>query len=143
MAVALAGIAAIFHFKEHPSYLVWLLILYCASFSFSLGAVIWVYISEIFPNSVREEGQSLGSLTPWVMNAIISGLFPLVATYSRAAPFVFFSAMMLVMFIVVLFFYPETKNTSLEQIEKPRIMSIGDYYEIHGVNMERRNLFKV
>ena len=60
---ALAGIATIFLLQTHRELLLWLLIGFCASFSFSLGPVIWVYISEVFPNTVRGKEQSLGSLT--------------------------------------------------------------------------------
>lgn len=116
MACTLAGIAAIFHTQTHKNLLVWFLIAYCASFCFSLGAVMWVYISEIFPNGVRSKGLSLGSITHWIMNAIVSAAFPVIAGYSRALPFVFFATMMTLQFFVVLFVYPETKNVSLEEI---------------------------
>jgi len=96
----------------------WLLIGFIASFAFSQGAVIWVYLSEVFPNRVRAKGQSLGSFTHWVMNAAISGTFPLVAASSGAAPFAFFAVMMALQFFVVLFTYPETKGVTLEQMQK-------------------------
>ncbi|MGP8271279.1 MAG: sugar porter family MFS transporter [Terracidiphilus sp.] len=114
MAATLAGIAVIFHTRAHENLLVWLLIAYCASFCFSLGAVMWVYISEVFPNGVRAKGLSLGSMTHWAMNAIISAAFPVVAAYSKALPFALFSAVMVLQFFIVLSFYPETKNISLE-----------------------------
>jgi hypothetical protein len=97
---------------------VWLLIGYIAFFAFSQGAVIWVYISEVFPTRVRAKGQSLGSFSHWFMNALISGIFPLMAVSSGAYPFVFFSLMMAVQFFVVLFLYPETKGASLEEMER-------------------------
>jgi hypothetical protein len=77
-----------------------------------------VYIAEVFPNAVRAKGQSLGSLSHWLMNALISWTFPLVAEKSGAYPFVFFSAMMVVQFLVVLMVYPETKGLSLEEMQK-------------------------
>jgi hypothetical protein len=80
--------------------------------------VIWVYLSEVFPNSVRAKGQSLGSFSHWFMNAGISLIFPLMAAASGAYPFVFFSVMMVVQFIVVWLFYPETKGLSLEEMQK-------------------------
>jgi hypothetical protein len=80
--------------------------------------VIWVYLSEVFPNRVRAKGQSLGSATHWIMNALISGLFPVMAKSSGAAPFVFFSAMMVVQLFVVFSFYPETKGVSLEELQR-------------------------
>src|SRR5208283_5301220 len=110
----LAGVAAIFSMKRHQDLLVWLLVGFIASFAFSQGAVIWVYLSEVFPNRVRAKGQSLGSLSHWLMNALISLTFPFVASVSRAAPFALFSAMMVLQFFVVLFWYPETKGVTLE-----------------------------
>lgn len=117
-AVCLAGVALIFRTGQHEGWLVWLLIGFIAAFAFSQGSVIWVYISEVFPTAVRAKGQSLGSGTHWIMNALISFLFPIVAAQWKAAPFVFFAAMMVLQFFVVLFVYPETKNISLEDMEK-------------------------
>jgi sugar porter (SP) family MFS transporter len=118
MAFCLGGVSAIFFSGQHQTLLVWLLIGFIACFAFSQGAVIWVYLAEIFPNNVRAKGQSLGSFSHWFMNALISGLFPLVAAASGGYPFAFFSAMMLLQFFVVLFVYPETKALSLEEMEK-------------------------
>jgi len=115
-ALCLAGVAQIFFTQQHQSRLVWILVGYIFFFA-PLGAVIWVYIGEIFPNTVRSKGQSLGSSSHWIMNAIISALFPVVAKASGAYPFVFFSAMMILQFLVVLFFYPETKGLTLEAMQ--------------------------
>ena len=117
-ALCLAGVSAIFFTHSHERLLVWLLVGYIACFAFSQGAVIWVYLSEVFPNSVRAKGQSLGTFTHWLMNALISGIFPLMAASSGAYPFVFFSVMMVVQFFVVLFVYPETKGFTLEEMQK-------------------------
>ena len=117
-ALAMAGVSVIFFTNKHEGFLVWLLIAYIASFSFSQGAVIWVYISEVFPNRVRAKGQSLGSFSHWFMNALISGIFPLMAARSGGVPFVFFALMMVVQFFVVLLFYPETKGVTLEQMQR-------------------------
>ena len=67
---------------------------------------------------VRGKGQSLGSSAHWVMNGIIALVFPVMAAKSGGYPFVFFAAMMVVQFLVVLFFYPETKGYSLEELQK-------------------------
>ena len=75
-AACLAGVSIIFFTGQHQSLLVWLLVGYIAFFAFSQGAVIWVYLSEVFPNSVRAQGQSLGSFSHWFMNAAISRFFP-------------------------------------------------------------------
>lgn len=117
-AICLAGVSAIFFTHSHESLLVWLLVGYIAFFAFSQGAVIWVYLSEVFPNSVRAKGQSLGTFSHWLMNALISGIFPLMAASSGAYPFVFFSVMMVLQFFVVLFVYPETKGLTLEEMQK-------------------------
>ena len=117
-AFCLAGVAALFATGSHPEWLVWLLVGFIAFFAFSQGAVIWVYLSEVFPNLVRAKGQSLGSFTHWIMNALISSIFPVLATRSGAVPFVFFAVMMVVQFMVVLVVYPETKGCSLEEMEQ-------------------------
>lgn len=116
-AACLAGVAAIFHAQQGQSYLVWLLVGFIVFFAISQGAVIWVYISEVFPTRVRSKGQSLGSSAHWIMNALISGTFPLLAKYSASIPFVFFASMMALQFFVVLFIYPETKGVTLEQLQ--------------------------
>jgi sugar porter (SP) family MFS transporter len=117
-ALCLAGVAEIFYTHAHQIYLIWLLVTYIAFFAVSQGAVIWVYIGEVFPNRVRSKGQALGSSSHWIMNAIIAYTFPQVAKSSGAYPFMFFAAMMVVQFFVVLFFYPETKNVTLEQMQR-------------------------
>jgi sugar porter (SP) family MFS transporter len=117
-ALCLAGVATIFATNQRHELLIWLLMAYIAFFAFSQGAVIWVYISEVFPNRVRAKGQSLGSSTHWIMNALISGIFPVLAAKSKPIPFVFFAAMMVLQFVVVLLAYPETKGVSLEEMQK-------------------------
>ncbi len=116
-AACLAGVSWVFFTQSHQSYLLWLLVAYIAFFAISQGAVIWVYISEVFPNRVRAKGQALGSSSHWIMNAIIAYTFPQLAKSSGAYPFVLFAAMMVVQFFVVLFFYPETKGITLEQMQ--------------------------
>lgn len=120
-AIALAGTGYIFQTDQHQNRLLWMLILFIAAFAFSQGAVVWVYISEIFPNNVRAAGQSLGSMTHWVLNAAISLAFPLVAVHSHAIPFYFFAAMMVVQFFLVLTVFPETRGRNLESIESDYI----------------------
>lgn len=97
------------------------LIGFIAFFAFSQGAVIWVFISEIFPNSVRSQGGSLGSFTHWIMAAIISWTFPVIVEGSRNGgtySFLFYSVMMLLHLIFVWRWLPETKGRSLETIQK-------------------------
>lgn len=115
--ICLAGVAYVFATNQHQSALLWLLVTYIAFFAVSQGAVIWVYIGEVFPNRVRAKGQSIGSSAHWIMNAIIAFIFPRMAANSGAYPFMFFAAMMAVQFFVVLFIYPETKGYTLEQMQ--------------------------
>lgn len=117
-AFCLAGVAWIFATSRYQHLLVWLLVGFIGFFSFSQGAVIWVYISEIFPNRVRAKGQSLGSFSHWFMNAIVSETFPVLAAVSHAAPFVFFACMAVLQFFFVLFFFPETRAVSLEDMQR-------------------------
>ncbi len=94
---------------------------YILFFGFSQGAVIWVFISEIFPNKVRAKGQALGSFTHWAMAAVVSQTFPIAANLSWIGPancFAFFSAMMVAHFFFVWLVLPETKGISLERIQK-------------------------
>ena len=116
--LCMGGVAYIFNAGGHEGMLVWLLVGFIGFFSFSQGAVIWVYLSEVFPTNVRAKGQSLGSFTHWFMNAGISWTFPVIAASSKAAPFVFFASMMAIQFFVVLAFYPETKGITLEDMQK-------------------------
>ena len=86
------------------------------------GSVIWVFISEIFPNSVRASGMAWGSLTHWVFAAIIANIFPIMADKFGGAPiFAFFSAMMVLQLLYVWFMMPETKGVSLEDLQKKLI----------------------
>jgi sugar porter (SP) family MFS transporter len=99
------------------------MMIFIAFFAFSQGAVIWVFISEIFPNQVRAKGQTLGSSTHWVMAAIIAFCFPYLAeSLGGAVTFSFFSIMMVCQLVFVWKFMPETKGRSLEQIESNIVM---------------------
>jgi sugar porter (SP) family MFS transporter len=118
-ATCLTGVAWLFKTHTHPGALVWLLVTYIAFFSMSQGAVIWVYIGEVFPTSVRSKGQGIGSASHWIMNTIIALEFPVVAhSFSTQTPFYFFAVMTVVQFFVVLFVYPETKGQTLEALQR-------------------------
>ena len=91
---------------------------FIAFFACSSGAVIWVYISEVFPNVVRAKGQALGCFTHWFMCTIISWAFPAVAERAGTWAFAFFAAMMAVQLVWAVFFMPETKGGTIEDIEK-------------------------
>ena len=95
----------------------WLLIGFIAFFAFSQGAVIWVYLGEVFPTSVRANGQSLGSFSHWVMNAAISFAFPVLGASSRWPPLRFLRGDdgVAVLGRVI---YPETKGVTLEEMQR-------------------------
>ncbi|WP_313189398.1 sugar porter family MFS transporter [Sphingobacterium sp.] len=101
-------------------FLLFYIIGFIASFALSQGAVIWVFISEIFPNAVRAQGTSLGSTTHWVMAALISWVFPIVVENFASGGFYIF--LFYAIMVVVSFFFvmrmPETKGKSLEQIQE-------------------------
>ena len=90
---------------------------FIAFFAISSGAVIWVYISEVFPNTVRAKGQALGCFTHWFLCTIVSWAFPVVAERAGTWAFAFFAAMMAVQLVWAVFFMPETKGGTIEDIE--------------------------
>ena len=91
---------------------------FIAFFGISSGAVIWVYISEVFPNAVRAKGQALGCFTHWFMCTLISWAFPVVAESAGTWAFAFFALMMAVQLVWAVFFMPETKGGTIEDIEE-------------------------
>lgn len=92
---------------------------FIAFFALSQGAVIWVFISEIFPNRIRAFGQSFGSFTHWILAAVVANAFPIFANKFGAAPiFGFFSLMMVLQLIFVIKMMPETKGVNLEDLEQ-------------------------
>ncbi len=94
------------------------LLVFIASHAFGQGAVIWVFISEIFPNKVRARGQALGTFTHWVMNALIAWTFPVFAEVSGGHTFAFYALCMIGQLFWVIFIMPETKGVPLEKIQK-------------------------
>ena len=92
--------------------------LFIASHAFGQGSVIWVYLSEIFPNRVRGRGQSLGSTVHWTAAALISWTFPRIAEFSGGYTFAFYSVCMIGQLIWVIFAMRETRGISLEEIQK-------------------------
>jgi sugar porter (SP) family MFS transporter len=102
-------------------FVLYYLIGFIAFFAFSQGAVIWVFISEIFPNPVRSQGMSLGSSTHWAMDAIITWTFPVIVEGSKLGgyhSFAFYGVMMVLHLIFVWRFLPETKGRTLEEIQR-------------------------
>lgn len=110
-----------------------LLALFIASHAISQGAVIWVFIAEVFPNHVRARGQSFGSSIHWVFAALITLVMPWVlGTFSGGPVFAFFAIMMLLQLIFVLFLMPETRNVSLEELQKHLV---GDNVKLRRVHL--------
>lgn len=102
----------------NSEFLLYYIIGFIASFALSQGAVIWVFLAEIFPNEVRAQGSSLGSTTHWVFAAIISWVFPVIVEGSVLGGyyvFLFYALMVVASFIFVRFM-PETKGKALEEI---------------------------
>ena len=96
---------------------------FIASHAIGQGSVIWVFISEIFPNSVRASGMAWGSLTHWVFAALVANFFPLFTeSYGGTLIFGFFAVMMVAQLVYVALMMPETKGANLEDIEKSIIM---------------------
>jgi len=117
----LAGVAWAFYAAASPTVLLVFILLFIASHAIGQGAVIWVFISEIFPNKVRAFGQSWGCGTHWVFAAIITLLGPVVLDIFSVNPwpiFAFFAGMMVLQLLWVVFFMPETKGKSLEELER-------------------------
>jgi sugar porter (SP) family MFS transporter len=122
MVISLGLVAWAFYTKDFGGYAVmFYLVGFIAFFAFSQGAVIWVFISEIFPNKVRSQGQALGSSTHWVMAALISWTFPILVESSENGgfySFLLFAVMMALHGFFVWKFLPETKGKSLEGIQQ-------------------------
>ena len=121
MILFLALTAQVFSQPEPNKMVVFYLVGFIGFFGFSQGAVIWVFISEIFPNAVRSQGGALGSFTHWIMAAIISWTFPIIVEGNSLGgyySFLFYALMMLAHLIFVWKFLPETKGRTLEEIQK-------------------------
>ncbi len=116
--ISLSAAAYAFYVNQKGSLLLVSLLVFVASHSFGQGAVIWVFISEIFPNRVRARGQALGTFTHWVMAAVISWTFPMVAAKSGGNTFAFYALCMVGQLFWVWLIMPETKGITLEQIQK-------------------------
>jgi MFS family permease len=114
----LVGAAYAFYAHVHGPLLLVSLLVFIAAHGFGQGAVIWVFISEIFPNRVRARGQALGSFTHWTMNAAISWTFPIIAAAAGWMAFAFYALCMVGQLVWVLTVMPETKGVSLEKIQE-------------------------
>jgi MFS family permease len=134
--ITLALVATSFYTQSFSGYLVPVyLFIYIAFFAFSQGAVIWVFISEIFPNEVRAKGQALGSFTHWFMASVIAFSFPwFTDQLGGGNTFMLFAVMMVLQLLFVWKIMPETKGKSLEKIDT-REMTIANN-ELRMTNYE-------
>jgi MFS transporter, SP family, arabinose:H+ symporter len=113
------GLVAWAFFTKHYSIVPACIFAFIAAHAIGQGAVIWVFISEIFPNRHRAEGQTLGSFTHWIFAAALTTFFPkMVAAFPPGYVFLFFTGMMVLQLIWVKTMVPETKGVPLEQIQK-------------------------
>jgi sugar porter (SP) family MFS transporter len=122
MGVFLGLVSRTFYIdSSNGAFMLIYLVGFILSFGFTAGTVIWVYISEIFPNSIRAKGQTLGSFTHWIIAVIISWGFPVIVggfEFGGGIAFGIFAVSMVFMFVTVWKFFPETKGKSLEEIQK-------------------------
>ncbi|MFH5830961.1 sugar porter family MFS transporter [Halalkalibaculum sp. DA3122] len=131
--LSLAGVSWAFFTGAEGSLVVLFVSAFIASHAIGQGAVIWVFISEIFPNSVRDYGMSLGAGTHWVFAALITLLTPTVlSTFSGGTIFAFFAFMMVLQLLFVWKLMPETKNKSLEELEKELLPEDAEFDEELG-----------
>ncbi|WP_339915862.1 sugar porter family MFS transporter [Yeosuana marina] len=120
ISLTLVSCAFFFHWKG--SFMPIFLFMFIAAHAVGQGTVIWVFISEIFPNHLRGSGQSFGSSTHWVLAAVIPSLVPaLFASIGAGVVFLFFAIMMVLQLLFVIFIMPETKGVSLEELSKKLI----------------------
>jgi MFS transporter, SP family, arabinose:H+ symporter len=130
--ISLSAIAYAFFTQTFAGLTVPILVfVFIASHAIGQGAVIWVFISEIFPNSVRSYGNSLGSSTHWIFAALIAGNFVYIESIFGAGPiFSFFAVMMVLQLLFVWKLMPETKNITLEEMEVKLGVSVDELEEV-------------
>jgi sugar porter (SP) family MFS transporter len=117
--IASLGLVAWSFFQAHYSIIPICVFAFIAAHAIGQGAVIWVFISEIFPNRHRAEGQSLGSFTHWIFAALLTTFFPkMVSSLPPGYIFAFFTFMMCLQLVWVITMVPETKNIALEELQK-------------------------
>ncbi len=117
--ISLSGVSIAFYFQSSPEWIALFIFAFIASHAVGQGTVIWVFISEIFPNRIRAMGQSFGAGVHWVFAALITLVGPSVIAIYQTNPwpiFLFFAAMMVLQLVFSIFTMPETKGKSLEEI---------------------------
>jgi len=120
MIISLTSIATAFYFQRTDGYIIlFLILIYIASFSASVGAVTWVIVSEIFPNKLRSKAMSVSIVSLWIANFILILVFPLMLSrLGGASAFLIFDVMCVLLLLFAVFKLPETKGKSLEELEK-------------------------
>ncbi len=117
--IALSLVACAFYLNWEGISVAFFLFLFIAAHAIGQGTVIWVFISEIFPNHLRGYGQSFGSSVHWILAAIVPSLIPILfATIGPGIVFTFFAFMMFLQLLFVAFIMPETKGVPLEELSK-------------------------
>ncbi|MGB5461198.1 MAG: sugar porter family MFS transporter [Eudoraea sp.] len=117
--IALSLVACAFYLNWEGISVAIFLFLFIAAHAIGQGTVIWVFISEIFPNHLRGYGQSFGSSVHWILAAVVPSLIPILfATIGPGIVFTFFAFMMFLQLLFVAFIMPETKGVSLEELSK-------------------------
>jgi SP family arabinose:H+ symporter-like MFS transporter len=117
--IASLGLVAWAFLNQHYSIVPVCIFAFIAAHAIGQGAVIWVFISEIFPNRHRAQGQTLGSFTHWIFAALLTTFFPkMVDAFPPGYIFAFFTGMMVLQLVWVTLLVPETKGVPLEQIQK-------------------------
>lgn len=116
MALCLLALVLALRMQPMPVFYFVILLLYNTCFACSQGAVAWVYLSEVFPLSVRGKGQSFGATVHWIANAGLIWLFPVLESALPQLSFMLFAGFMLLQIMIVVFWYPETKGIRLGEI---------------------------
>ena len=134
---SLSGVSWAFFSGAQGAIVVIFVCAFIAAHAVGQGAIIWVFISEIFPNAVRDYGMSLGSGTHWVMAATITLLTPtILATFTGGQIFAFFAGMMVLQLLFVWLVMPETKGLTLEEMEVKLGISTAELEKEIGVDIE-------
>jgi MFS transporter, SP family, arabinose:H+ symporter len=120
MGLSLVTVSICFYFQYFKNYVVLIsLLTYVASFGCTLGAVTWVYLSEIFPNSIRGLAMSAATFALWVADFIVTYTFPLInASYGTSVTLIIYAVLCVIAFVYIYIKVPETKGKTLEELEK-------------------------
>lgn len=118
MAISLCMLSATFYFQLNSIFALGSMLLFIAAFAGCIGPVFWTVISEIFPNRIRGKGIAFASFTQWIFNFVVILIFPAVlSAIGGSLTFIFLALMCVLQFFLVLYWLPETKGKSLEEIE--------------------------